>query len=64
GSPAAPGGAATSTPAAPTDEPPTPRARPSDGGQGGHVPGGPTATVDDDELRPKPFIEGNDPKLP
>lgn len=64
GSPAAPGGAATSTPAAPADEPPTPRTRPSDGGQGGHVPGGPTATVDDDELRPKPFIEGNDPKLP
>lgn len=30
---------------------------------GGHVPGGPTAASDDPELRPKPFIEGGDPKI-
>lgn len=59
---AASGGDTVSRPpaGAPSDEPSAPRVRPSDGG---HVPGGPTATVDDDELRPKPFIEGNDPKL-
>ncbi|WP_423463335.1 PH domain-containing protein [Promicromonospora sp. MS192] len=30
---------------------------------GGHVPGGPTAATDAPELRPKPFIEGGDPKI-
>ncbi|MCP2267287.1 PH domain-containing protein [Promicromonospora thailandica] len=32
-------------------------------GDAGHVPGGPTASGDDEGLLPKPFLEGGDPKI-